>query len=175
MTDWDEEPAELAHLDPFASCAHPNTRKTLRTIAGGSRAIYQQCLACGSSVGNAISKLTLADGEYGSLPPFDTSFKERGERDRAKRIEDHRIQQLIDTGSDQIIYTEKYYDYLKSPEWKAKRELVLKRENYVCEGCRSARATVVHHHTYKHIFNELLFELASLCEPCHKLCHPEKQ
>ncbi len=66
-------------------------------------------------------------------------------------------------------FKEKYIPYLKSKEWKAKRLLVLKRDNYLCQACLKSKATEVHHLTYKHVFNEPCFELVSICNPCHKL------
>ncbi|HEY1721054.1 MAG TPA: hypothetical protein VGG27_07395 [Magnetospirillaceae bacterium] len=63
--------------------------------------------------------------------------------------------------------------YLKTPEWKAKRQKVMECAGSLCEGCREQTATVVHHLTYEHWRNELLFELAALCEGCHARCHEE--
>jgi 5-methylcytosine-specific restriction endonuclease McrA len=66
--------------------------------------------------------------------------------------------------------TPEYKAYLKSPEWKAKRKQVLKRDNYICQECGD-RAWQVHHKTYKRIFNERLSDLISLCEDCHREIH----
>jgi hypothetical protein len=41
--------------------------------------------------------------------------------------------------------------YLKSPEWRSLREKVLKRANYVCEGCGEKAATQAHHLTYDRV------------------------
>lgn len=38
-----------------------------------------------------------------------------------------------------------YEAYRKTPEWQARRQLVLKRAQGICEGCLSAPATEVHH------------------------------
>lgn len=57
--------------------------------------------------------------------------------------------------------------YLASDEWKWRRQMVLERDNYLCQGCLTNRATQVHHLTYKHWRNELLFELVSVCDGCH--------
>lgn len=61
-----------------------------------------------------------------------------------------------------------YEKYLKSPEWKAKRKLVLERDKYKCLSCLSAEATEVHHITYRHLGNEPLFELVSICRRYHQ-------
>jgi 5-methylcytosine-specific restriction endonuclease McrA len=59
-------------------------------------------------------------------------------------------------------------NYIKSEQWKQKRELVLKRDNYLCQACLTEKATQVHHTSYKHWRNEPLFELVSVCEMCHE-------
>lgn len=67
-----------------------------------------------------------------------------------------------------------YHEYLQTQEWRDKSQAVLKRANYVCEGCGKARATQAHHVTYEHIFAEFLWELRAICKPCHDRIHPEK-
>ncbi len=67
-----------------------------------------------------------------------------------------------------------YTAYLNSPEWKARRSLVLKRAKNICEGCLLASAVQVHHTTYEHVRNELLFELVALCTSCHNRAHDGK-
>ena len=60
-----------------------------------------------------------------------------------------------------------YADYLLSTGWQMRRQLVMARQRWICEGCGSARAVDIHHLTYAHFGNELLFELVALCRPCH--------
>lgn len=68
-----------------------------------------------------------------------------------------------------------YSDYLKTPQWQSKRLAVLKRDRYLCQGCMSRRASQVHHLSYEHCGNELLWELTSVCDDCHKKIHPHMQ
>ncbi|WP_124558728.1 HNH endonuclease [Pedobacter sp. KBW01] len=68
-------------------------------------------------------------------------------------------------------YNSKYNEYLKTPEWKVKRDKVLKRDNYICQGCLENKATQVHHITYQNIYNEPLFDLVSVCDACHHNIH----
>jgi hypothetical protein len=56
-----------------------------------------------------------------------------------------------------------YEAYLLSPEWDDKRALVLKRARGICEGCGEVPATEVHHLTYTHVGNELLWQLVAVC------------
>src|ERR1700761_1867396 len=67
-----------------------------------------------------------------------------------------------------------YYrdEYLKSDEWKRKRYVVLKRDNWRCVYC-GARATQVHHKKYarKNIGKEPIKWLVSVCNDCHGSVH----
>lgn len=62
--------------------------------------------------------------------------------------------------------------YLKSDEWKRKRYVVLKRDNWRCVYC-GARATQVHHKKYlrKKLGKEPIEWLVSVCGPCHDAKH----
>ena len=67
-----------------------------------------------------------------------------------------------------------YYlnEYLKSDEWKRKRYVVLKRDNWRCVYC-GASATQVHHKKYarKNIGKEPIEWLESVCKSCHESLH----
>lgn len=65
----------------------------------------------------------------------------------------------------------KYYEYLRSAKWQAKRLAVYQRESGVCQGYLSEPIEHVHHTTYVHLFDELLFELVGICESCHRRAH----
>ena len=70
-----------------------------------------------------------------------------------------------------MIRKEYYNDvYLKSDEWKRKRENVLKRDNYKCVCCGN-EATQVHHINYNNVYKENIKELLSVCKPCHEKIH----
>lgn len=66
---------------------------------------------------------------------------------------------------------ERYAAYLESTAWQERRQKVLQRERYVCQGCRSERACEAHHLTYAHVFDELLWELVAVCPDCHRRAH----
>lgn len=67
-----------------------------------------------------------------------------------------------------------YQVYLQSPQWAAKRRLVLNRAHNTCEGCGMQPATQVHHLTYDHVFQEFLFELVAVCDGCHTKITPSR-
>jgi hypothetical protein len=64
-----------------------------------------------------------------------------------------------------------YHWYLASPSWYERRKWILKRANFLCEKCRKRPATVVHHRTYKRVFNEEPADLIALCGSCHAEIH----
>ena len=63
--------------------------------------------------------------------------------------------------------------YLKSDEWKRKRYVVLKRDNWKCVYCGS-KATQVHHKKYakNNIGKEPIEWLESVCDTCQNKKHP---
>ena len=83
---------------------------------------------------------------------------------------------------------QKYYNYLRSPEWQKKRRAVIERSRANapgsnpygrCELCNYSpfRPGVlqVHHKTYENIFNEPLEDLVLVCVNCHKRLTQEAQ
>lgn len=62
--------------------------------------------------------------------------------------------------------------YLNSEEWKRKRYVVLRRDNWRCVHC-GEEATQVHHKRYapKNIGKEPIEWLESVCKSCHEKLH----
>ena len=62
--------------------------------------------------------------------------------------------------------------YLKSDDWRRKRYVVLKRDQWRCVYC-GARATQVHHKQYakRNIGKEPIKWLVSVCKSCHDSRH----
>lgn len=61
-----------------------------------------------------------------------------------------------------------YTLYLRTPEWRAKRELVLRRDGYMCTCCGTNPATQVHHSSYRYGRHTPLWQLHAVCAPCHE-------
>lgn len=64
-----------------------------------------------------------------------------------------------------------YWAYLSSPYWRGRRAEIMLRARGICERCKAAPATEIHHETYLRIFNELPTDLVALCRPCHAAIH----
>ena len=150
-----------------ADCGHIETKIVTVVIAGGSKQIRRQCLTCGQYQGNPMKQA----GFDNPPPPADGSIAVAYERERQKQL--HSIYQLHiqRQKADKSGYRAKYQAYLLSEQWKIKRIKVLKRAQGICEGCLDLPATEVHHRSYAHVFDELLFELVALCEDCHRKTH----
>lgn len=94
--------------------------------------------------------------------------RENKKRSFRKHIEDLKKERIEDNNAE---FWRQYEEYLRTDKWRNKRELVLKRDNYVCQACLTNKATQAHHKTYEHVFDEFLFELISVCKECHDLIH----
>lgn len=64
-----------------------------------------------------------------------------------------------------------YGDYLKTDEWKAKRDATVERDGGRCRLCYSEKNLQVHHRTYSRRGNEDLNDLTTLCKECHEHFH----
>lgn len=90
----------------------------------------------------------------------------------APHSSDHHIHVPIQTVPPE--YYEAYSLYLKSPEWKALRKLVLKRDSYRCVDCgiRDGRLSV--HHLHYDGIETMTFtvdQCVSVCNHCHDIRH----
>jgi len=61
-----------------------------------------------------------------------------------------------------------YKRYIRSEDWRNKRELVLKRDGYRCRNCGSGVGLQVHHKCYDRFGDESLDDLITLCNVCHE-------
>ena len=67
---------------------------------------------------------------------------------------------------------DKYQEYLKSQKWNDIKKLVFKRDKYICQGCLTETKNLqAHHLTYDRIYNEMCFDLITLCRKCHCNIH----
>ncbi len=134
----------------------------------GQPRLYNQCLTCGTRVGKRVSAKPYSWAQVGSIPLFDEELRTSYLTAYFARYEARRIAEIDRLKAE---CRDEYQRYLKTPEWLAKRDLVLEREHRICQGCRSAPATQAHHTTYAHIGDEFLFELVAVCRTCHDRFH----
>lgn len=90
-------------------------------------------------------------------------FNKKKQQEYQQKQEEYRIQ----AEEKSILWWKGHNEYLQTSQWKNIRQKVLQRDNFLCQGCLENRATEVHHLTYAHHKNELMFELISVCYDCH--------
>lgn len=135
-----------------------------RIYRGGQVSWWEQCRVCGEK-GRNLKNTDLPAGVRGRAIPFDEDVANR--RYRETYDEFKRLSELLKDSQDEE-WWDWYNNYLLSPEWSRKRDLVLRRANGICEGCGLARATQVHHKTYERVGHEMLFDLVAICSKCHE-------
>lgn len=130
------------------------------------------CLVCGNRRGPSIKA---SEANKNGKPPFaNMKIKEEYAAQRKQKLLDWQLYNRNSYEEESVGKKQRYKDYLQTSVWARKRSQVMKRENYLCEGCCDSRATVVHHMTYDHIGQELLYELRALCANCHEKAHGPK-
>ena len=156
-------------IEPYAeACQHPESVYVFRVIKGGARQYGQQCLTCGRF--QIMRKSAIHWSQQ--LQPFDQTladnYEERRRRCYERRFQQAQGERLAKAQEDQQAWWDAYAEYLESDQWREKRQRVLARDNFMCQACHRRRATQVHHLTYRHVRNEPLFDLASICDVCHR-------
>jgi hypothetical protein len=64
-----------------------------------------------------------------------------------------------------------YQDYLRSPEWLARRQHELQRAGNKCQLCSGRYRLEVHHNTYERVSAEWPTDLIVLCRDCQGWHH----
>jgi hypothetical protein len=69
-----------------------------------------------------------------------------------------------------------YQEYLRTPEWRRRRERKLDQADRRCQLCnRHHRSLNVHHRTYENLGEELDGDLIVLCRACHGTFHEHRR
>ena len=64
-----------------------------------------------------------------------------------------------------------YTEYLKSSDWKQKRDQKIKRKLNRCAICSSTENIDIHHLNYKNLIDVEQSDLRKLCRRCHYFAH----
>lgn len=160
------------HGFAYLQCDCERQAIRIRTQSNGVRIYVLQCLACGRQI-RAVSKNAPEVLAMPERVPFDAALQDAWTaRQQELRAASERVRAEA-RAMHTTVWWQQYTAYLQTPAWRAKRAAVLERDNDLCQGCRARRATQVHHTTYDHVTNELLFELIAVCDECHRVLHPE--
>jgi len=156
-----------------SKCRHEHHEPSVRVVDGGQIQVMDQCTDCGLFLSSALGGYKSCDKS--SLRKADTKIiKELDilyglvQRKRSEQLD----QEIEAKNKEKETRRDCYDRFLASNAWGDMRILVLKRDGYLCQGCLVNRATQVHHINYNEpIGNEFMFDLVSLCGPCHKRYH----
>jgi 5-methylcytosine-specific restriction endonuclease McrA len=156
----------------------------------GRITLYRQCSTCGKKHPKGVFKhsevVNLKEKiQNNQINKYDEDLENDGptwnrfyleyktpEMDRIKKEhEEQKIQEqnkyVEEQKEKRDTWFKEHSEYLQTLQWKNIRQKVLKRDNFLCQGCLEAQATEVHHITYANWKNELMFELMSVCYNCH--------
>lgn len=153
------------------ACQHPR-RVTIRWVNGGGAFMHQRfCFDCGTKVSQFLKKED-AEREGISETTKDTLASKHRAYEASRQAS---LNKIANDAAERCQPGNRiaYDDYLRTPEWKRKVALILKRADNTCEGCLSRPATQVHHLTYAHIYHEFAWELRAVCDVCHARVHSE--
>ena len=156
----------------FIPCENHKPDFVKFTNNGGSIHLKKQCSNCGRldsryyKKDNSISYDTIPFADIDRAKAFENIDYEKLS-DIYKRYDKKRKQFQKEKSFEKFI--EEHNAYLKTADWRKRRELVLKRDNFLCQSCLDNKATQVHHKSYRYWKNEPLFELVSVCDECHKI------
>jgi hypothetical protein len=109
-------------------------------------------------------------GEYYIKRPGETVTVENGKALFSLESVPVALEPVAPTGSSSR-RRESYATYLRSPEWKARRQQALERAGHRCQICNRSDRLEVHHRSYRNIFNESPDDLTVLCARCHRKFH----
>lgn len=68
-------------------------------------------------------------------------------------------------------FSQDYWNYIHSPEWKARRVIAIKKAHGRCQECGTKKCLQVHHISYQNLFHERDEDLRVLCKYCHDERH----
>lgn len=158
--------AQTALPDFGAACQHIETQVRAVTVTGGTKQYAKQCLKCGERIGSAISQVRWHSDQGPKEPP---AFDEELRKTYREAVSVPSFKTAREEAH--AAFWKLYDQYLASEEWAEKRRAVLQRDAGVCQGCQQRKASQVHHISYAHVGDELLFELVALCHDCHRRSH----
>lgn len=143
-----------------------------RPLSNGVIHFYVQCRDCGDGIRSIKSVVAKSAERHGCvIRDWDQALADRHREKLNRHWSEKNALVQVESRRDREEWWAKYRAYLESPDWKRRRQKVLKRDQYTCQGCLTNPAVLVHHLTYEHMGNEFAFELVSMCDACHNRFH----
>lgn len=168
----DKSPWQIATEE--YTCDHDAMILVRYTDSLGRPSVRYQCQRCGHGEGG-IKRSEVSD--INALPAWNKSLDERWLAARKARVEELERERERERARESEQWWRNYTIYLRSPEWKALRRLIMERDNYTCQGCMGKfdPAHLVCHHKsyvgYNRVGRTYGFEVETLCYTCHDEWH----
>lgn len=130
--------------------------------------LRKQCFDCGRLL-TLNYKRNIVEN-FKSLPFADLKLRDENRNKSILKSDANRV--LFYYANIRFEKQKEYYRnvYLKSDEWKHKRQVIMDYYNWKCLQC-GEYATDLHHKTYENIFKEKFEDLEPLCRSCHENEH----
>lgn len=130
--------------------------------------LRKQCISCGKLLSKGYKKTYVKN--FNSLPEM--NIKARQENTDKQSLKNNIKLEFFKYAQSHFLRQLNYYNnvYLKSEEWRVKRNYIMSFYKEVCQKCNK-KATDVHHLTYERMFKEKFEDLIPLCRKCHEEEH----
>jgi len=150
--------------DLIEPCRHTNTQVRYKKFSNGTKHLCTQCMTCGTMPEG--TRWLPQDGiDINEVQEFDAAIAEQWLKARNGAIQVKLRREKLDRHLE-------YERYIReSDNWWAIRTKVMKRDDHLCQGCLEEAATDVHHKSYIHLYDEILFDLIAVCRKCHGKIH----
>jgi predicted HNH restriction endonuclease len=153
-------------------CYRHNPTFVRKPIEGGRFQLRKQCQLCGKV---DLRNYKFSDVDDMSLVPMiDDILQSEYYLKRIQLYQEKREQEFQrkkeEWNNELEERRDKYEEYLNSVDWKGKRNRIIAKYNFKCVLCFKP-AEVVHHLTYKRIYQEDERDLIPLCKSCHEFVH----
>lgn len=152
----------------FCKCGSENLHFVKYEMKNKIKILRKQCFDCGYLLTKNYKRTLVSNFE--SLPDVDETFREVNYNKKSFLY----YCKDIFSGYRKMHFerSKNYYRnvYLRSEEWKVKRDLIMQYYQNQCQDC-SNEAKDVHHLHYNNIFCEKFNDLIPLCRTCHEKRH----
>ena len=154
----------------MSQCNCETKKQVFRVFRNGVKHFGEQCQLCGSFFSKKKSEINEE-----VLPAFDETIKKQYYDNINRHWEQKREEHQNKLQQQRAIRRLEYESYIESEIWKKRRQVILERDRWICQGCLHRKAVDVHHLTYDRLGDELAFDLISLCRQCHDKAHGKLQ
>ncbi len=158
-------------LEAGCTCGGEAGTLTKRKLSNGVWIVALQCDNCGSAKSTGLKRIHFQSFE--SFPLFDEDLSERYLEKLRQSLPPIEIKRQ----TDDVEWQRRYDEFLNSREWTTIRNLVIARDECICQACGQVNRPNnlrAHHLSYGYGFAPPLWLLVTVCADCHDRLHADK-